>query len=117
MQFDDRDVLKRVTEMDDFVGSVLVRDSLPDWHLARALGTFLVRVCPNELVGHVILLRALRHLGDLELARMEVQQCKTLLDTGNVTAIEHEILPSILEQEESILSNRDQEAGYSWEHD
>ena len=76
---DSDDVLTRVVsaiESRDFFNSVLVNDNFDDWNLARDLGNFLTRIEPEEIVGHALLARACRHLGEPERAFAELEQCR-----------------------------------------
>jgi hypothetical protein len=45
---EDRELLTKVSETNDFFGSVLQRDSLDDWHLAKDFGEFMIRLDPEE---------------------------------------------------------------------
>lgn len=63
--------------MKDFLGFVFLRDSLDDWNLAKDMGEFLIRTIPSsEIMGHALLTRAHRHLGNLELARSELRESR-----------------------------------------
>src|SRR5437762_8107922 len=67
-----QDVLTRSLETEGFTRSLLFEDSVDDWALARDLGEFQVLVGPELLVGHLILAKACRHLGDTPRAIEEV---------------------------------------------
>jgi hypothetical protein len=68
--------------------SVLLEDALEDWHLAKDLGELLVRINPGEILGHALLARACRHLGDSERAAEEILECRKLLaDSSNLSVI------------------------------
>src|SRR5690349_17103203 len=77
-----REVLNRVLQKEGFSGSLLSEDSVDDWALARDLGEYRVLVNPEMLVGHLILARASRHLGDEPRALEEVARCRELLSIG-----------------------------------
>lgn len=98
----DRAVLERVVraiEQKEFVRSILFDDSFDDWQLTRDFGNFLVRIEPGEILGHALLTRALRHLGEVELAREELKQCRNIAPHHS----ERELLLSFLAEEERFL--------------
>jgi hypothetical protein len=59
--------------------SDLFADNLEDWAAARKYGEFLTARCPTLLIGHLVLCRALRHMGDVQLAMNELHICKTIV--------------------------------------
>ena len=74
----DAELLVKVNSSDDFFGSVFTKDRLDDWNLAKDFGEFLVRFLPDaDVMGHAVLARAYRHLGELELALRELKECRT----------------------------------------
>ena len=62
----DADMLDKVIANEDFIAAVIREDSSCDWELARNLGEYLLRIDPRQSFGFLILIRALRHLGDSE---------------------------------------------------
>ena len=80
--------------------SALLEDNLEDWATAKKYGEFLTALCPPLLIGHLVLCRALRHTGDVQLALKELSICRTIV-TG-VDFHEQAFLPE-LEQEERFL--------------
>ena len=74
----DAAILEEVVGTKDFLHSALVDDSLRDWHLAVELGRLLVRIEPKEILGHALLARAYRHLGDRRSAH-ELMECRKRL--------------------------------------
>jgi len=100
----DGDLLARVTDHEDFFGSVLCRDSVEDWGLARDLGEFLLRILPDpEMMGHAILARACRHLGETARARQELEWCLSQMEGRDTKGPEEEILSALLEKERRLL--------------
>jgi hypothetical protein len=93
-------LLDRVIQTKDFFTSVLHEDRLADWNLAKDLGEFLIRIAPDEAIGHALVARAPRHLGDLDRAREALQRCRALpMGPG-----EAEVLLPLVAQEEKHLS-------------
>ena len=79
-QDDPDEVLSRVVsaiEKKDFFRSVLEKDTFDDWKLARDFGDFLTRIEPEEIMGHALLARACRHLGEMERSQAELERCRT----------------------------------------
>jgi hypothetical protein len=93
-------LLDRVIQTKDFFQSVLHEDRLADWNLARDLGEFLIRIAPDEAIGHALVARASRHLGDLDRAREALEHCR-LLPMGPGEA---EVLVPLVADEEGHLS-------------
>ena len=60
----DATILAKVVGTEDFLQSALTEDNLADWSLAVELGHVLTRIEPKEILGHALLARAFRHLGD-----------------------------------------------------
>jgi hypothetical protein len=89
--------LEDITE--EFLGGLLA-DTLSDWSTALKYGEFLAARCPNLLIGHLILCRALRHTGDEHRATEELRICRTIV--AGLGFREQEFLPE-LEQEEKFL--------------
>jgi hypothetical protein len=104
----DRELLAKVVsaiEEKDFFRSVLLNDTLDDWNLARDLGAFLVRILPDsEVMGHALLARAYRHLGNPQLALDELRQCRVLTANRKLESWELEMLRPLLVEEERLLS-------------
>jgi hypothetical protein len=100
----DRDeVLTRVVqsiEKKDFFRSILINDTFDDWNLARDFGGFLTRIEPEEFMGHALLARSLRHLGNLEGALAELQKCRAHPPHES----EKELFRSFLKEEERLLA-------------
>jgi hypothetical protein len=88
-------------ERTDFFRAVLLRDTFHDWSLAKDFGNFLVRIEPDEIMGHAILARAHRHLGDSKLALIELEHCRV----GVPHPSERELFQSFLAEEEKLLSS------------
>jgi hypothetical protein len=101
----DRELLRRVNEVDDFFGSVF-EDRLEDWNLASDLGEFLLRIGGPEAMGHMLLARAHRHLGNRERAREELKRCQLLVAKGELVPGEVDMFTQLLAEEEEFLRDR-----------
>src|SRR5258708_39478232 len=73
---EDSKLLARVLEQRALLEDVLLNDALEDWNLAKDLGEFLVRMLPEDIVGHALLVRACRHTGDIKRAVEELTVCR-----------------------------------------
>jgi len=104
----DGELLSRVINAIDkegFFESILFGDTLSDWNLARELGEFLVRIMPDsEVMGHALLARAYRRLGNPKLALDELKQCRILTSNRELEPWEKEMLLPLLTEEENLLS-------------
>jgi hypothetical protein len=75
----DAETLTRVSKIDKFFESVLYKDSLDDWKVARDLGELLIRIDGEEITGHALLVRACRHIGDRKRAREDWRNAERFL--------------------------------------
>ncbi len=96
----DAEILTRVSKIEKFLESFLYKDSLDDWQLAKDLGELLIRIDREGIMGHALLARACRHLGDLKRALAELRQCRVLLAHPS----EKKLFLSFLAEEERLLS-------------
>jgi hypothetical protein len=103
---EDRELLTKVSETNDFFGSVLQRDSLDDWNLAKDFGEFMIRLDPEEPMGHALLARAYRHLGDSQRALEELERCRASPMHGRMKPPQTELFSTFLAEEEKLLSGR-----------
>ena len=102
------ELLAKVIQHKDFFQSVLYDDHLEDWNLAKELGEFLVRIEPDpEIMGHALLTRAHRHLGNRQLALAELKECKLRASNRDLKPWEAELFLSLLSEEEKLLAPRD----------
>jgi hypothetical protein len=112
---DPDEVLTRVVsaiEKKDFFRSVLLHDTFDDWSLAKEFGEFLIRIQPEqEIMGHALLARACRHLGDSERALEELEQCRVRAAQRELPSSEIELFRSFLAEEEKLLSGGDGKGG------
>src|SRR5208337_3646751 len=92
----DKEMLTSVAEKEDFVPSIVFKDSSDDWNLARELGEFLVRTGPELPIGHALVARASRHLGDLDRAHEALKHCRQLPMEPAEAA---DLLPLLAEEE------------------
>jgi len=101
---EDRELLAKVNETNDFFGSVLQRDNLDDWNLAKDFGEFMIRLDPAEAMGHALLARAYRHLGDSQRALEELARCRASAMHTRMKPPEAELFFAFLAEEEKLLS-------------
>jgi hypothetical protein len=80
----------------------LLADRLEDWSQAKAYGEFLTSRYPELLIGHLILCRAYRHMGDLPCALEELRDCKSII--SKVDFFEQEFIPEFTEEERKLLT-------------
>jgi hypothetical protein len=100
----DAEILTRVSKIDKFFESVLYKDSLDDWKVARDLGELLIRIDGEEITGHALLVRACRHIGDRKRAREELEKCRALLAVPGLTSQQRELFLPVLSEEEKQLN-------------
>jgi plasmid stability protein len=103
----DLEILTRANKTENFFGTVLLEDALEDWNLAKDLGELLIRLMPEEVMGHALVARACRHLGSTERARRELMQCRVMTKHPSET----DLFVSFLVEEEKLLSETDGPAG------
>lgn len=88
----------------DFFQSTLSSDTFDDWNLVKDFGEFLIRTEPDSgVMGHALLVRAHRHLGNRELALAELKECYTRTATRKLEPWEAEMLLPLLAEEEKLL--------------
>ena len=104
MQDPDGELLDRVCEIGDFFGRVMRDDSFDDWNLAQGFAEFLIRIAPDEVIGHALLARAYRHLGHLERAIGELEECRVRAKHEEMSPMERDFLLSFLEEENKLSS-------------
>ena len=92
-------LLDKIIQTKDVFESVLQHDRLEDWNLAKDLDEFLIRIGPDEAIGHALVARASRHLGNLNRARAALKECRLL----PMAPAEAEVLLPLLAEEESRL--------------
>jgi len=102
MQDPEGELLARISE--DFFHRVMREDSLDDWGLAEKFGEFLIRTFPEEVIGHALLARAYRHLGHLERATQELEQCRVRTKHRELVPMEKDFLLSFLVEEDRVSS-------------
>jgi tetratricopeptide (TPR) repeat protein len=103
---DPDDVLTRVVEVmeqRDFFHLTLVNDAFDDWNLAKDLGSFLIRIVPQEAVGYALLARAYRHLGEPKRALESLEQCRIRISPDKSGNMEAEYFSSFFAVEEKQL--------------
>jgi hypothetical protein len=97
----EQDLLERATNEKDLIRSVLFEDYAPDWIFVRELSEYLVGIDPS-LTGHLLLARALRHLGDRENAVRQLELCRVLIANQPTLGAEVVLLP-VVETETLLL--------------
>jgi hypothetical protein len=100
----DAEILTRVSKIEHFLESVLYEDSLEDWKLAKDLGELLIRIDGEDIMGHALVARASRHLGDLKRALSELEQCRIRVPHPPP---QKEMFLSFLAEEERFVSSKD----------
>lgn len=95
----DKELFSRLSEIKDFAKEAIYNDTLEDWSLARDFGEFLIRISPQDILGHALVARACRHLGDHIRAMEEMRRCKAIFASGNLKRMEIEVFGSFLEKE------------------
>ena len=100
----DAEILTRVSKIEGFLASVLYKDALDDWELAKDLGELLIRIDGEEIMGHALLARACRHIGDRRRASEELGKCKALITRQNLSAPHRELFLQALSQEAERLT-------------
>src|SRR5580700_11625503 len=105
MQSDpDKELFSRLSRVNDFAKEAIYNDTLEDWSLAKDFGEYLVRTAPEDILGHALVARACRHLGDRTRALEEINRCRTLFADGDLTTMEREVFGPFLEKELCISS-------------
>ena len=99
----DSQLLARVLTQQNFLELVLLNDNLEDWNLAKDLGEFLVRVFPEDIIGHALLVRALRHMGNVARALEELTACRAFIQRHELTPKQLNLFLPMLENEEKCL--------------
>jgi hypothetical protein len=101
----DGELLTKILNTKEFFRSALYSDNLDDWTLAKELGEFLVRIEPDsEIMGHALLVRAYRHLGERCRALEELEQCRVRTAQRELKPWEKELFVPFLAEEEKLLS-------------
>ena len=72
----------------DFLSSLL-NDDLKEWGDAIELGKSLTTAFPTLLIGHLILCRGYRHIGQLDVAREELRTCLELSAAPGFFELDH----------------------------
>jgi len=60
----DKELFSRMNHVKGFAEETLRNDTLEDWNLAKNFGEFMLRIAPRDILGHALVARACRHLGD-----------------------------------------------------
>lgn len=95
----DKELFSRLSEIRDFAEAAVHNDTLEDWGLARNFGEFMIRIAPQDILGHALLARASRHLGDSTRALEEIERCRAFFASGGLTTMEREVYGRFLEKE------------------
>jgi len=100
----DAETLTRVSKIENFFESVLYNDSLEDWKLGVDLGELLIRIDAEEIMGHALLTRACRHIGDRKRAREELAKCTAIVARQDPTWPQRGLFIPVLSEEERHLT-------------
>ena len=95
----DKELFLRLSQIQDFARDAIYNDTLEDWNLAKDFGEFMIRIAPQDILGHALVTRACRHLGDRTRAVEEMQRCRALFAEGDLKTMELEVFGSFLEKE------------------
>jgi hypothetical protein len=95
----DKELFLRLSPIQDFARDAIYNDALEDWNLAKDFGEFMIRIAPQDILGHALVTRACRHLGDRTRAVEEMQRCRALFAEGDLKTMELEVFGSFLEKE------------------
>lgn len=95
----DKELFSRLAEIKDFAEAVLRSDTLEDWNLVKNFGEFMIRIAPQDILGHALVARASRHLGDRARALEEIGRCQDLFKSRNLTTGEREVFGPFLGKE------------------
>ena len=99
----DGEILAKAYEVDDYFGSFF-RDALDDWTLAEDLGELFLRIGEARM-GHALLARAQRHLGNIAQAGEHLERCKTRVADEDLTNQELEMFDRFLAEEDLVLKS------------
>jgi hypothetical protein len=100
---DEKEMLRRVTEDKEFMRRLLIEDRLDDWGFAKEWAEFVLRIDPEDLVHHLILVRAYRHLGDTHLAIAELAKCRAIIESGNLGIVDEQVVLPMVDEEKRLL--------------
>src|SRR5437588_8451819 len=100
----DAEILTKVSKIEKFFESVLYKDSLEDWNVAKDLGELLIRIDREDIMGHALLARACRHTGERTRAREELEKCRALVARQDLTPQQRELFLPVLSEEEKHLT-------------
>jgi hypothetical protein len=95
----DKELFSRLSQIRDFAEQAIYKDTLDDWNLGKDFGEFMIRVAPQDILGHALGARACRHLGDRSRALEEIERCRTIFTGGNLKTMELEVFGLFLEKE------------------
>ena len=98
----DLELLQKVAAVGDFFDAALFKDNLPDWRVAQDFGMLLMRLSHDDLLTHLLLARAARHLGEADLAAAELQRCRSLVGDSKATSGGEDPLLRTLDVEERL---------------
>lgn len=101
----DGELLAKVIQKKEFFESVFYNDSSDDWNLAKELGEFLIRIEPDsEIMGHLLLTRAYRHMGNRGRALDELKECQMRTSNRELKSWETNLFLPLLSEEEKLLA-------------
>ncbi len=101
----DKELFSKLSQVKDFAREAIYNDILEDWSLAKDFGEFMIRIAPQDILGHALVARACRHLGDQSRAMEAMQRCRALFTSGGLRTMELEVFGPFLEKEAAAYSS------------
>lgn len=95
----DGELLDRLSKTEGFFEGAILRDDFRDWTLAKDFGEFVIRIAPDEILGHALVARACRHLGEQDCASEEIRKTKSLFKNGTLAPMDVDIFGTFLDVE------------------
>jgi hypothetical protein len=101
----DKELFLKLSQIKDFAREAIYNDTLEDWNLAKDFGEFMIRIAPEDILGHALVARACRHLGESIRAMEAMRRCRALFTSGGLRTMELEVFGPFLEKETAHSSD------------